>query len=326
MSWIPPLFLGIVFQLAMSVPAMGQEKISRIGVLHAAPLSGVRDRMRVFDSALANLGYAVGRNLVVETRSAEGNLNRLPALAREVASLKPDVILVSTTPGTLAMKAATKTIPIVFVGVADPVGVGIVSNLARPEANVTGISNMSADLTGRRLALLKELLPSASRIAVLINRADPNASLQMNAAVEAARSLHIQLEPVLEIRGEGDLDHAFEMASAARAQGVIRMVDPTVIPLAPTTARVAAQYKIPVMYPFAEYVDAGGLAAYGTDNGEQMRLAAGLVDRVLRGARPADLAVEQPTKFELVINVGTAKALGLAIPASVRIQADRLVQ
>jgi putative ABC transport system substrate-binding protein len=275
---------------------------------------------------LRDLGYVDGKNLAIEYRWAEGKLERLPSLAQELIRLNLDVLFVATTPGSLAAKAATATIPIVFVAVADPVGVGLVPNLARPGGNITGITHIVAELTGKRLELLKEIVPSASRIAVLVNPDDPNAPFQIRNAEAAARTLRIQLDPVLTVRSASDLERAFEAAARSGAAAALRMVDPTVGMLRVRTVELAAKHRLPVMYVFREDVEAGGLVAYGASLLAQFRQAATFVHKILRGAKPGDLSIEQPTKFELVINLKTAKALGLTIPPSLLQRADQVIE
>jgi len=272
------------------------------------------------------LGYVEGRNLVLDTRFADGHFERLPSLVQELIRANPDVLLVAATPAGLAAKAATATIPIVFVAVADPVGDGLVTNLARPESNITGVTHIVAELTGKRLELLKEIVPTASRIAIFVNPDDPNAPRQIRNAEAAARTLKVQLHAVLNVRGPGDLERAFDAAVQSRAAAVLRMVDPTVGPLRVETAALAVRQRLPVMYAFREDVEAGGLVAYGASLSAQFRQVAPFVHKILRGAKPGDLPIEQPTKFELVINMKTAKALGLTIPASLLLRADQVIE
>jgi putative tryptophan/tyrosine transport system substrate-binding protein len=261
---------------------------------------------------MGDLGYREGQSFVLTSRYADGRFDRLPTLVRELLSLSPEVLFVSTTPASLAAKAATATVPIVIVGVADPVGVGLIHALAQPGGNITGITNIVAELTGKRLALLKQVVPKASKVAVLINPDDPNAPIQMRNAAAAARDLAIELEPILHIRGANDLAPAFEAMDGARSDAAIRMVDPLQGPLAQHTATLALRHRIPIMYPFRISVANGGLISYGTDIVDQFRQAATPVHKILSGAKPADLPVEQPTKFELAINLLTAKPSGSA--------------
>jgi putative ABC transport system substrate-binding protein len=272
------------------------------------------------------LGYIEGQNWVLDERYAGANMERLASLAQTLIQRKPDVLLVSTTPGNVAAKAATSTIPIVMVLVADPVGAGIVPSLAHPGGNITGITNIQAELAAKRLEILKEIVPIAKRIAVIVNPDNPNAPPQMRSAEVAARKLGIVLGPVLEMRTPDDLEKAFEGAVRARADGAIRMIDALVFMLRKETASLAAKYRLPVIYPSREDVEAGGLVAYGTNIPAQYRQAAGFVDKILRGAKPADLPVEQASTFDLAINLKTAKALGLTIPPSLLQRADQVIE
>jgi putative ABC transport system substrate-binding protein len=307
--------------------AQQAEKVYRVGYLASSFSSGAGGvLMASFGQGMRELGYVEGRNLVLEARFAEGKLERLPSLAQELIRLNPDVLFVATTPGSLAAKAATATIPIVFVAVADPVGAGLVQNLARPGANITGITHIVTELTGKRLELLKEIVPSASRIAVLVHPDDPTAPGQIRKAEAAARTLRIQLHPVLTVRSASDLEHAFEAAARSGAAAALRMVDPTVGILRVRTVELATKHRLPVMYVFREDVEAGGLVAYGASMRAQYRQAATFVHKILRGAKPGDLPIEQPTKYELIINTKTAKALGLTIPPSLLRRADEIIQ
>jgi putative ABC transport system substrate-binding protein len=314
--------------LAAPLAAEGQQtgKVYRVGHLSGSGEVASKPFVNAFREGMRTLGYIEGQKWVLDERYAEGKTERLPSLAQELIQRNPDALLVSTTPGNVTAKAATSTIPIVMVLVADPVGAGIVSSLARPGGNITGITNIVAELAGKRLEILKEIVPTASRIAVLINPNSQNAPLQMRSAEAGARSLGLELRPVLEVRSPGDLERAFEGAVRARADAAIRMIDPLVFMLRKETAALAEKHRLPVIYPSSEDVEAGGLVAYGTNVPEQYRQAATLVDKILRGAKPADLPVEQPTKFELVINLKTAKALGLTIPRSVLLRADRVIE
>jgi putative ABC transport system substrate-binding protein len=271
-------------------------------------------------------GYTEGRSWIFDERYAEGRFERLAPLAQELLALTPDALLVSTTPANLVAKQATRKVPIVMVLVANPLESGIVTNLRQPEANVTGITNIVAELAGKRIEILRELLPAATRFAVIVNPGDQNTPGQMQSAEQAARALRLELEPILEVRTPADLEKAFRGALAAKAHGAIRMIDPLVFITRKQTAELAARYRLPVVYPSREDVETGGLIAYGTDIGDQFRRAASYVAKILHGAKPADLPVEQPTKFEFVINLKTAKALGLTIPPSLLLRADQVIE
>jgi len=298
----------------------------QVGHLSGSSKAASASFMDAFREGMRALGYVEGQHWVLDERYAEGQVERLASLAQELIDHNLDVLLVSTTPGNVAAKAATSTIPIVMVAVADPVGVGLVQSLARPGGNMTGITNIIAELAGKRLELLKELVPTASRIAVLVNPDNPNTTPQMRSAEASARNLGLELHPVLAVRSASDLEGAFETAVRARAHAALRMIDPLAIMLRRETAALAAKHRLPVIYPHREDVEAGGLVAYGTNLPAQYRQAATFVHKIFRGAKPADLPVEQPMRFELVINLQTAKALGLTIPPQVLFQADEVIQ
>ena len=296
-------------------------KRHRIGYLSGGTEASRLPMLAAFRRGMRELGYVEGQNFIIEARFAEGKFERLPALARELLGLDPDVLLVSTTPANLAAKAAISTMPIVMVAVADPLGVGLIASLARPGGNITGITNIGAELAGKRLEILKEIVPAASKVAVLINPDDPIAPLQMRSAEAAARNLAVQLEPVLAIRSGNDLKSAFEAAARVRAAAAMRMIDPIESALRKQTVALAAEHRLPIIFPTRD--DVGGLVSYGTNLPDQYRQAATYVHKILNGAKPADLPVEQPTKFELVINLKTAKALGLTLSATLLARATK---
>jgi putative ABC transport system substrate-binding protein len=320
-----PLLALAVLAGPLAAEAQRAERVYRVGYL--AGSSGATDAplLAAFRQGLSELGYVEGRNLVLEVRSAEGKLDRFSSLARELVRLTPDVLMVATIVGAQAARSATTTIPIVFVRVGDPVGAGLVPDLAHPAGNITGITNIMAELTGKRLELLKEMVPTASRVAIFVNPDAPIGPLQIRGAETAAKVLGIQLLPVLAMRGTADLRSAFEGAVGSGASAVLRLVDFTMDRLRVETAKLAVKHRLPAMYPSREDVEAGGMMAYGPDVAAQYRQAAGLVHKILRGAKPADLPVEQPTKFELTINAKTVKALGLTIPPSLRLRADQVI-
>jgi putative ABC transport system substrate-binding protein len=308
------------------VQAQTSSSIRRVGILSAGSRETTRYLYAGFEAGLRELGYIEGKNLMLDYRFADGKFDRLPALAAEFAQRKPDVLLAQSTPSVAAAKAAITEIPVVMVGVADPVGAGLVSNLARPGGNITGFTNISADLAGKRLAILKEIVPRLSRVAVIFNPDDPNARIQMTNVEEAAQLLGIQLSPVLALHKADDLASVFAAAAKARTAAAIRMVDPLVTSLRKGFVDQAAKHKLPVIYPFREDVEAGGLISYGASLVDQFRRAATYVDKILKGTKPGDLPVEQPTKFELVINRKTAHSLGLTIPQSLLVSADRVIE
>jgi putative ABC transport system substrate-binding protein len=301
-------------------------RIWRIGFLDGGPEAARRPMFASFRRAMAELGYIEETTIVYDRRHAEGHFAQLPNLARELISHSPDAMLVATTPAAVVAKTATSSIPIVIVAVADPLGAGLVQSLANPGGNITGITNITAELAGKRLEIIKEIVPAARRVAVFINPDDPNAPLQMRYAEAAASALGIQLQPIADIRDAADIEKAFDQALQAGAMAAIRMVDPLTITLGKRAAEAEIKYRLPVIYPFRANVVAGGLAAYGTDLSAQFAQAARLMDKVLKGAKPADLPIEQPTKFELVVNLKTARALGLAVPQSVLARADEAIE
>ncbi len=319
------LVIGL-FTAPFAVQAQQAGKVYRVGHLSSGGEATSQASINAFREGMCALGYVEGQNWILDARYAEGKVERLESLAQELIHRTPDVLLVSTTPRIVAAKAATSTIPIVMVLVADPVGTGIVPSLARPGGNITGVTTIVAELAGKRLEILKEIVPTASRIAVLVNTDNPAAMPQMQSAEAAARKLGVELRPVLEVRSPGDLERAFGAAVRPRAHGALRMIDPLISILRKETASLAAKHRLPVIYPSGQDVEAGGLVAYGTNLPEQFRQAAIFVDKPLRGAKPADLPVEQPTKFELVINLKTAKALGLMVPPSVLVRADQVIE
>ena len=321
--------LALTTALLSTVPlaeAQRAGKVYRVGHLSGSGEAASKPFVEAFREGLRALGYVEGQNLLLDQRYAGGKVGRLPELARELIQRNPDALLVATTPGNLAAKAATATVPIVMVLVADPIGAGIVTSLARPGGNITGVTNIVAELAGKRLEILKEIVPTASRIAVLINPNSQNAPLQMQSAEDGARLLGIELRPVVEIRSPADLEKSFEAAARARAGAAIRMIDPLVFMLRKETAALAAKHRLPVIYPTSDDVEAGGLIAYGTNIPEQFRQADTFVDKILKGRKPADLPVQQPTKFELVINLKVAKQIGLTIPPNVLARADRVIR
>ena len=303
-----------------------QTKKFRIAYLSGGTQASRVPMLAEFRRGLRELGLTEQDDYVFEARFAEGQFARLPGLAKDLLALNPDVILASTTPASLAAKAATSVVPIVFVSVADPLGVGLVPSLARPGGNVTGVTNIGAELAGKRLEILKEIVPDVSRVVVLINPDDPNAPLQMRSAEAAAKNLMIRLGPILPIRSGGDLKGAFEAAVRNRASAALRMIDPLESALRNQTVALAAEHRLPVIYPFREAVRAGGLISYGTSLPDQYRQTAAYVQKILNGTKPADLPVEQPTKFELAVNAVTAKALGLVMPAMLLARADEVVE
>jgi putative ABC transport system substrate-binding protein len=276
-------------------------------------------------SSFSKLGYVEGQNIALEVRWAEGRYERLPELVAQLVRLKVDVLVVAATPGALAVKNATRTIPVVMVAVADPVGSGLVANLARPGSNFTGLSMLNPEISGKRLELLKESLPSISRVAVLTNPGNRSRAVFWNETQTAAQTLGLQLQSI-KVRAPEGLDEAFQVAAHGRAEALLPFDDAMVISHRARVVALAAKRRLPTMYGLREFPDAGGLLSYGPNLLDQYRRTATFVDRILKGAKPADLPVEQPTKFELVINLRTARALGLTLPPSVLTRADQVIE
>jgi putative ABC transport system substrate-binding protein len=311
--------------LIFAVPGVEaqQASVKVVGVLHPQRLEH-NPAFGAFAEALRQLGYREGGNLRILVRSADGVQARLPALAAELVAARPDVILAVNTPGARAAIQATQRIPIVFAAVGDPLGSGFVSNLARPEGNVTGISNVVAELSPKRLAILKELVPSARRIAALFNPEDPVTAPQIRAAERVASTFNVEIR-FFPVKAADELPAAFKEMTAWRADSAIWLVGQQHA-LQSASIKLAAGHRIPLMVGLPSDVQAGGLVSYTSDPVEVYRRAAVYVDRILKGAKPGDLPVEQSTKFILAINRKAAHALGIAIPASLLIQADRIVE
>jgi putative ABC transport system substrate-binding protein len=278
-----------------------------------------------FRQGLRELGYVEGRNIVIETRSAEGKSERLPGLAAELVRLTVDVIVAASPPATEAAKQATSTIPIVFALSGDPVAAGLVASLARPGGNVTGLATISQDLVGKQLELLKEVAPKISRVAVLQNPSNSGHALSLPSAEGAARTLGVQLQ-IQKAGNPAEIEAAFAAMTRQHAGGVLVLRDALFREQRTQIAALAAKRRLPAVYGLREQAEAGGLMAYGASAPYNFRRAATYVDKILKGAKPADLPVEQPTKLELVINLKTAKALGLTIPPSLLGRADHVVE
>ncbi len=313
------------------VPLAGEAQhaatIPRIGLLFPTSLSDPRTphSLEAFRQGLRELGYVEGQNIAIESRFAEGKWDQLPGLAAELVRVKVDVIVTYTTPATQAVKQATGTIPIVVAAVIDPVAAGLVASLAHPGGNVTGLSQMVPELAGKQLEVLKEVAPKISRVALLSNPANPAHALAIRDVKVAARSLGVQLQ-LLEARGPSEIESAFAAMTTERAGGVIVLVDSMLIDHRTRIADLAARRRLPTVSATIETAQAGGLMAYGPSVRDMFRRAAAYVDKILKGAKPADLPIEQPTTFELVINLRTARALGLTIPQSVLLRADQVIQ
>ena len=310
---------------AFLVQAQPAEKMYRIGYLSSLSASGGRLQLEAFRQGLRELGYVEGRTIVIESRWAEGSYESLPNLAKELIGLNPDLLVSANgPPPARALKSATTTIPIVFVS-GSAMAAGIVSNLARPEGNLTGLEVLAEELDAKRLELLKQALPRAARVAVLWNPGNLERGLQRQQLEAAAQVQGLRLRFV-GVRLPGEIEPAFTAMTRERQDAVLVSADPMLTSEQRRIVELAARTRLPAIYPFRSAAEAGGLMSYGTDLFAVYRAAATYVARILDGAKPADLPVQQPTKFELVINAKTARALGLAIPAPVLARADRVIE
>ena len=325
------MFPIFVITAAVVVGAMAQAqqpaKIPRIGFLTPFSVSDPQNALRLdaFRQGLRDLGYVEGKNITVEYRFTEGRQDRLPDLVAELVRLKVEAIITSSTPGVLAAKNASSTIPIVIVAIADPVGNGIVTSLARPGGNVTGLTILAPELSGKRLELLKEVVPKISRVAVLGHVANPSHENSFKEMEVAAQSLGLQLQ-LVNVGGPNDFENALATMKIKRAQALILLVDALFTGNAKKIADLAAKNGLPTMYPWSEFVESDGLMAYGPNFAGQYHRAAYYVDKILRGTKPADLPVEQPKKFEFIINLKAAKQIGLTIPPNVLARADKVIK
>jgi ABC-type uncharacterized transport system substrate-binding protein len=312
--------------LCTSAEAQQSAKIPRIGYLVGASLSGTSARIEAFRQGLRELGYVEGKNIVIEYRYAEGKLDRLPALVAELVRLKVDVIVANGPPSTRAAKEATVTIPIVMAQDSDPVGSGFVASLARPGGNITGLATLAPELSGKRLELLKEIIPKLSRVAVLGTSTLPGNAQRLKEVELAAGALKVQLQ-YLDVLDLKDIQIAFRAASKGRADAVLMMAAGGVVSAHRTEiVELAVKSRLPVIYTNSLFVDAGGLMTYSASITDLDRRAATYVDKILKGAKPADLSVEQPKKFEFIVNLKAAKEIGLTIPPNVLARADKVIK
>ena len=322
-AFIISLVLGFLV-----APIMGEAqvpaKVPRIGFLSSRSPTD-NPYPEAFRQGLSELGYVEGQTIAIEYRFAEGRPERLPALAADLVRLKVDVIVTGAPPAPEAAKQATSTIPIVFAVSGDPVAAGLVASLARPGGNITGLANLAQEVVGKQLELLKEVAPKVSRVAVLQNPSNHVHPFVLRQAEGAARALGLQLQ-ILEARTPAEIDAAFAAMRSQRAGGVLVLRDGLFLAQRTQIAALAAKSRLPAVYGLREHAEAGGLMAYGANVLLMYRRAATYVDKILKGAKPADLPVEQPTKFELVVNLKTARGLGLTIPQSILVRADRVIQ
>jgi putative ABC transport system substrate-binding protein len=314
---------------AWTLPARAQQpagKVRRIGWLGSGSPSSHARFIEAFRRGLRERGWVEGQNIKISYRFAEGRYDRVPALAAELVGLKVDLIFAAPTAAAVAAKNATATIPIVFAAVGDPVGLGLVASLARPGGNVTGLAfSVGFELFGKQLELLKEAVSGLHRVAVLASSANPSHMLAIDQAKSAGQSLGLKLQ-ILQVRGPEEFDAAFVAMAQERAGALLVIPDSTFVPHSERLAQLAVKNRLPSMHGLREQVEAGGLLHYGHDIRDQFRQAASFVDKILRGAAPADLPVEQPTKFELAINLKTATALGLQIPPTRLARADEVIE
>jgi putative ABC transport system substrate-binding protein len=314
----------------LAAQAQQPANVARIGYLVTGVLASPETRVLLdaFRQGLRERGYVEGQNIVIEYRAADGTLERFPALAAELVRLKPEVIVAQGTPAALAAKDATTTIPIVTPVMGDPVGDGLVASLARPGGNITGLTFLGPELVPKRLELLKEALPGVSRVAVLWHPgayAERTMRAMLQETEAAARTLGVHLH-LVEVRGPDEFDRAFAAMASARADALLVLPSAMLFNERRRLVDLAARRRLPAMYQLGEFVELGGLMAYGASITDLVRRSATHVDKILKGAKPADLPVEQPTKFELVLNLKTAQALGITIPSSLLFQADRVIQ
>jgi putative ABC transport system substrate-binding protein len=314
--------------VAWPVAARAQQpgKMPQIGYLGVSSPSLEPHYVEAFREKLRDLGHVEGKNVTIEYRWAEGQDDRLPNLASELVHLSPDVIVTTGTPGAVAAMQATKTIPIVMASSADPVGSGLVAGLARPGGNVTGFTILGPELEGKRLEILKQAVPGLSRLAVLWNPSNPGIVSYFETVKNAGRALQISLDPVVEVRRSEEFDNAFIAIARSRPHALTVIADRFLLSHRKQIVEFAAVKRLPSMYPYREYVDAGGLMSYAPSNIELFRGTAIYVDRILKGAKPGDLPIQEPTKFELVINLKTAKALGLDVPLHLQQLADDVIE
>jgi putative ABC transport system substrate-binding protein len=314
-------FLGSLSLAEAQQPA----KIPRIGVFLPASAPATTHLVDAFKQGLQDHGYSVNRNITLESRFAEGKPELLARFAGELVRLKVDVIVAGSTPGAIAAKTATGAIPIVIVTTGDPVASGLVASLAHPGRNITGVTALGQELAGKRLEVLKEMLPAVSRVGVLSNPDNSDSALSLKGVEVAARQLGLELR-VQEVRAPTAFEQAFEAMARERAGAVMVLPDPMFVSYRERIVALAAKSRLPAMYAHREYMDEGGLMSYGASLADMWRRAAVYVDKILKGAKPADLPVEQPTKFELVINLKAAKQIGLTIPPNVLARADRVIK
>jgi putative ABC transport system substrate-binding protein len=315
---------ALFYALCASAEAQQPKKVPRIGYLSAASASAMVPRANAFRQGLRELGYVEGKNILIEYQYADGKLDRLPALAAELVRLNVDIIVSGGPAATRPGREATSTIPIIMAQDGDPVGNGFVASLAQPGGNITGLSTVAPEMSGKRLELLKEIIPKLSRVAVFGNSSDPGTARVLKETELAAAAFGLKLQ-YIEVVSLADIETAFRSASKGRADAVLLIPNPILTPHRALVADLAVKSRLPVIYD-TQYVEAGGLMTYGVNLPDLDRRAATYVDKILKGAKPADLPVEQPKKFELIINLKAAKQIGLTIPPNVLVRADRVIK
>jgi putative tryptophan/tyrosine transport system substrate-binding protein len=316
---------ALLLAFCFSAEAQQSAKITRIGYLDAVSLSVNAAPVEAFRQGLRKLGYAEGKNIFIEWRSADGKLDRLPALAAELVHLKVDIIVTGGRSATRAAKEATSTTPIVMTQDSDPVANGFVASLARPGGNITGLSTLAPELSGKQLELMKEIIPKLSRVAVFGSSTSPGNAQSLTEVELAARAFKLQLQ-YLDVLDPKDIETAFRAASNGRADGVLVLNSPVFASSRTQVVDLAMKSRLPAIYYSSEFVEDGGLMTYSTSLTDLRRRASAYVDKILKGAKPGDIPIEQPTKFELVINLKTAKQIGLTIPQRVLARADRVIK
>jgi len=300
-------------------------KTARVGILGSAPAVTFAAGVRAFRESLHRLGWVEGRNLGLEARYPEERYDRLPALAADLVALRVDVVFAMGTPAIQAAKSATTTVPIVMETHGDAISIGLVSNLARPGGNVTGVSGFAPELNAKRLELIRELLPAATRIGVIANRSNPATATVIKVTEATAQQLRLQLH-FADVRTPTDLAPAFEAVSRPRCDALLVVTDPMLASQRSRIVELAARHRLPAVYDGAAWTDTAGLLSYGPPPLERFQRAAVYVDRILKGARPGDLPIEQPSTFELVLNLRTARGLGIEIPPALRLRAARVIE
>jgi putative ABC transport system substrate-binding protein len=309
----------------LSARAQNTGKIPRIGFLGNSTAAMETNLIGPFRDGLRQFGYEEGRNLIIEFRWAEGKYDRFPALIAELLATKVDLIVTAGTPATLAVKKATSTVPLIFIALGDPVGTGVVPSLARPEGNLTGLSSIAPDLEGKRLGLLREVVPKLSHVAFFLNPANAFHTVSVRQARVAAQSLDIKLQ-AFEVDKSEQLDGAFASIVKEKPDALLILADRVFLHNRKRMMQFAIQQRLPSINAYRELVDAGGLMSYGPSYEDMHRRAASYVDKILKGAKPADLPIEQPTKFTLLINLKTARVLGLEIPPTLLARADEVIE